>query len=355
MKLDEQFEDIRSREVAYKLTIDNTLITSLTILTLKPRLPVGARLVDVIDNSMVQAGQRRDQLVHELNILLLQRFSEMPAFQEKQKQVRRTAERVARSSSNPPTSGARNIWDRYASVMKGLLTGIGGEVFDLSDDRDDDSLAGALFKIESSEDADLALKKWFTPSAPEQSPPNDEDTLRSIFEAKIDQLRRVEAKVTETDSTGLTTIEPGSSFVRTYVVKFRRPALEPRKYQLGFEGEYEAGEAQRTISVATHLQISPYPLSLNLVVIVAALLGAFVREALSDISNPLQETFLQANNGKLFVGPIVALVFFNAYEYTSLGKGLTMAVSWRSALLIGTLCGLADDRIVSALKALIGV
>jgi hypothetical protein len=61
-----------------------------------------------------------------------------------------------------------------------------------------------------------------------------------------------------------------------------------------------------------------------------------------------------ARSGQLLVGPVIALIFFNVYEYTSVGKDLGMSVSWRSALLIGALCGLAQDRVLAALKALIG-
>jgi hypothetical protein len=39
----------------------------------------------------------------------------------------------------------------------------------------------------------------------------------------------------------------------------------------------------------------------------------------------------------LLVAPIVALIFFNVYEYTSVGKDIAMPLSWRSALLIGAL------------------
>jgi hypothetical protein len=48
------------------------------------------------------------------------------------------------------------------------------------------------------------------------------------------------------------------------------------------------------------------------------------------------------------------LIFFNAYEYTSMGKGVGMPISWRSALLIGALCGLLQDRVLAGLKAFFG-
>jgi hypothetical protein len=169
------------------------------------------------------------------------------------------------------------------------------------------------------------------------------------------QLERIEGQLQDDDSPGLTTIEPGASFARTYVLKFKRPMFEQRKYQLAFDAEYVMDDILKTSSVATTLRISPYPLVLNIVAMAAAILGMLIRESLAGSQTPAAQILWQAQTGQLLVGPIVALVFFNAYEYTSLGKGFAMRVSWRSSLLIGTICGLAQDRILEALKALLGV
>jgi hypothetical protein len=55
--------------------------------------------------------------------------------------------------------------------------------------------------------------------------------------------------------------------------------------------------------------------------------------------------------GKTFTGAALAVVVFNAYDFLSL-KSLTDKVSWRSALLIGFLCGLANDNFLKALQVL---
>jgi hypothetical protein len=51
---------------------------------------------------------------------------------------------------------------------------------------------------------------------------------------------------------------------------------------------------------------------------------------------------------------ILALLFFNVYEHTSFGRQLRMNLGWRSALLIGALCGLMQERILTSLKSLLG-
>lgn len=109
------------------------------------------------------------------------------------------------------------------------------------------------------------------------------------------------------------------------------------------------------MSIAENTQVSPYPLSLSMVAIAASLLGVLLKITLEGASNVGPVLVGMFWSLKLFVAPIVALIFFNVYEHTSIGKDLTMPVSWRSALLIGAICGLAQDRILAALKAMIGL
>ena len=54
-------------------------------------------------------------------------------------------------------------------------------------------------------------------------------------------------------------------------------------------------------------------------------------------------------------GAVLALVIFNVYEHLELGRKIAMGIGWRSALLVGVLCGLFSDRMIAALEALVGV
>ena len=74
------------------------------------------------------------------------------------------------------------------------------------------------FKISSASDARSAYSRWMQ-NAKEQ------EVIRSNFEAKLEQLERIEGQLGEA---GLTAIEPGSNFSATYVIRFIRGVLEPR-------------------------------------------------------------------------------------------------------------------------------
>lgn len=333
-KLEEQLTDQRSEHIAYKLTIENTSTEAMRLLSVQPRVPAGARLLEITDTSLAETNARRAELIEELNLILKQYLWVISeSFRQTWIEHQQNALKEILRFSRLIHLYAQMFFNqkRWEAQMK----------------REFDSFS---YKIASASDARSAYARWLSVTS-------DHEAVRTLFEAKTEQLEQVEAQMNEGDRPGLTTIEAGSYFTATYVIKFDRGLLEPRKYQVGFDATHALidGSSARSVSTATNVQISPYPITLTIVAVISALLGVLVRVSLEGAKDPIANLMLLASSGQLLVGPIVALIFFNVYEYTSLGKGIAMSISWRSALLIGALCGLAQDRILAALKALIGI
>lgn len=332
LKLEEQLPDARSDQIAYKLTIFNPESTPIRLLSVQPRVPAGAAVVDVTDSSLAQANAQKAVLLEELNRLLRQ-FLWVTSATFRQEWI-----------------------DQQKIVLKELFSVVGFlsiyfQLFFRSSSlqarmkKEFDSFS---FKVSSAADARSAYEKWMATS-------EQHEAVKTLFDEKTKQLERVESIMDESERPGLTSIAPGGFFTATYVMKFSRNAFDPRKYQVGFDASYSLADTPpQSNSIATNVQISPYPLTLSLVAVFSAFLGILVKLSVLPQSDPFAEMFKLAQTGQLLVGPIVALIFFNMYEYTSAGKDIAMSVSWRSALLIGALSGLAHDRIIAALKALIG-
>lgn len=329
-KMEEQLADARSDQIAYKLTVSNSDSQPVRLLSIQPRVPVGASVLEITDSSLAQANANKAKLLDELNRLLRQYlWVTSAAFRQEwvdqQKEVFKELFSVV------------GILSAYTQIFTGS--------YQVRMKREFDSFA---FSVSSAADARSAYEKWMATSS-------DHEAVKTLFEEKTKQLERIEERMDEGERPGLTSISPGGYFTATYVMKFTRKAFEPRKYQVGFEAAYSQSDSPAQInSVATTVQVSPYPLSLSIVAVLSAFLGILVRLSVNDQSDPFLEMIKLSQTGQLLVGPIVALIFFNVYEYTSVGKEIGMSVSWRSALLIGALSGLAHDRILSALKALIG-
>lgn len=331
-KLEEQLPDARSDQIAYKLTISNPDSFPVRLLSVQPRVPVGATIVDVTDSSLAQANAQKAALLEELNRLLRQFLWVTSA-------------------------SFRQEWiDQQKVVIKEIFSVVGFlsiyiQLFFRSSSlqaRMKKEFESFSFKVSSAADARSAYEKWMVSNT-------SHEAVIALFDEKTKQLERIESRMDESERPGLTSIPPGGFFTATYVMKFARSAFDPRKYQVGFEASYSTADTPpQSNSLATSVQISPYPLNLSLVAVLSAFLGILVKLSVSPESDPFSEMFKLAQTGQLLVGPIVALIFFNVYEYTSVGKDVAISVSWRSALLIGSLSGLAHDRILAALKALIG-
>jgi hypothetical protein len=334
LKLEEQLSDQRSNEIAYRLTIENTDSKPIRLQAVVPRVPVGANLLEVTNSSLAETSARKAELIAELTLLLRQ-YLWVVSEEFRKQLVERTSEKY------------KEFYGSLGSILRmvvKLLVGPWTWVGDISR-----YFESFQFNIHSASDARSAHARWMTNV-------NEHVAIRSLFEAKLEQLERIEAQMGGGDNPGLTVIEAGSYFAATYVIRFSRGVLEPRKYQVGFNATYQEPEksAEGSASTATNVQISPYPLSLSIVAVASAILGALLRLSLGGSHNPLADLILSATSGELLVGPVIALIFFNVYEYTSVGKELGISVSWRSALLIGAVCGIAQERVLAALKALFG-
>ncbi len=207
------------------------------------------------------------------------------------------------------------------------------------------------YRISSASDAQSAYDRWLSKNA---SP--DFDVVKSVFEAKKEQLLRLEADMNDDQRESLAIVEAKNTFGSTYVLKFSRAYLEPRKYQIAFDISYDQPDttSSGTISAISGIQISPYPISLSIFTALAAILGAVLKTSLIRAENIYPYMVEEMNSGRILIGPIVAVVLFNVYEHLSIGGQFSkMSVSWRSALLIGVVSGLANERIIAALNAFI--
>lgn len=341
--LEEQSGDVHSSQVAYKLTVHNTAVDPILILGLKAHVPQGAQLLEISDNESANCFSKRAELIEGLNDLLNDfLWLELEAFRE--------------GYIAAQVKTYRSIFKFKGMLKAYMYLVIRRDVFEKQLNR---RIISFRYDITSGEDARRAYVTWLDASVPITSGSrHDQQGIRVLFKAKLAQLEEVETRLQENmkDGSSFTSIDPEDSFSATYILKFERALLEPRKYQVGFNIRYKVAGvgALKSTSVTTNIQITPSPLSLSAVAILAALLGAMLRGSLEGDADKFAEIIQSATSGQIIIGPIVALVFFNIYEHTSLGRQFNFSISWRSALFVGALCGLAQHRVIEALTALIG-
>lgn len=339
----------RSNEFAYVLTAENVETKPIDLIKLTPRVPTDAVLVEVKNPTSEADRAKKEKLCKQLEYILNTR---LVAFSDEMK--KRTVEQI-RALFQEVFGLGGNV---FAAFMRIGVHAMSGRMEYLVQ-KNIEKLEVYQEKIEGYEQAEAALHRWFG---------EDENTdEKKIYISKLAELEKVEKSMKGVAHTALATIEPDSLFSQTYVFKFARNKWEPRKYSICIDGTFSLNGAREFVNTTDITQtISPSPARLTFFAIFASVLGVIVKyctelqgrvlflpTSMEDINRALQSPITSTFLLTIPVGIISALVFFNVYERTEVGKKLDVGLSWRSALLIGFLCGLLGERIIAALKALI--
>jgi hypothetical protein len=152
-------------------------------------------------------------------------------------------------------------------------------------------------------------------------------------------------------------VQPDSFFAATYILRFPRNSMNPSRFSVSVEAIYreQAKPEEHNGIATTSVTISPHQVVLTGISMLAAALGVVLKHVVPGVVDGQKDWNPQSIPIVDFVaGSILALIFFNAFEFTDLLKDLRENFGWRSAMLIGVICGLSSDRIFNALKVLIG-
>ena len=353
-RLEEQFSDLRSNEVAYKFIIENLGSSAIELLAITPRIPEDVTLLEIRDPSSVALKAKHDELCKELNEILDNYL--IISFQEVRTLRVKAEKEMFDEMVDYSSSKFGMVFRLYAKVFSGTY-------FRMME-RNQKRRAAYKNEIESLTQAKAAHDRWLANAQ------STDSLIKNLFESKMQRLEELESEMgADLESSSLATIEPESFFAQTYVLRFRRSKWDPKKFNISIEGVYsEIGKEGRHVGGAsTSLIISPKPLALTIVAVISSFLGVLLKHALDASTKGVIIPWSKENIQKAFQSPeaaavglqtlsgaILALIFFNVYEFTDIGKKIGIGVGWRSALLIGALCGLLGDRILAALKALIG-
>ncbi|RVC63981.1 hypothetical protein [Mesorhizobium sp.] len=343
MTLTEQLSDARSNEVAFRVNIENAGTEPVHLLALTPRLPEGVALIEVKDFSAELDKVRHERLCTDLTEILDRRLTLNSA--EHRQAITEAMYLVMKDIFTRP----RTLLAIYGKLLFVGTKGSGKLIVSKIYHR----LGVLSYKISDSSDAKVAMAKWFT---------NPSDVLDALFTAKAEQLERLERDMGADEAAkALAVIEPDSFAATTYVLQFPRSYLNPRKFSFTVEATISAGEDKPTQlrAVSTTITVSPKPYVLSVVAVLAALLGTSIRFSLPSTQEQPIGTYFSSLMRYLFTSPgltaaVMALVVFNVYEFLEIGRKITMGVGWRSALLVGALCGLFSDRMIKALQVLVG-
>lgn len=349
MDLQEQHGDLRSSEVAYRLTITNRDVAPIDIVAVDPRTPEGVEITEVGSPTVAAVKAAHSLLCDEITRILNDQLeASVEDFRNQLLQIEKERAETIRKEARKQSLFSLVIasYLKFTGLIEPLAISRG------ADARAQERRASLTYEILNCADGKYALNHLF---------PGDDGTARRVFEAKLDQLQRLEKELgtDEVKSKTLATINPDSSYIPTYVLQFPRDNLNPRKFNIAFDVRYTDEGGDYVDVASTSLLISPRAATVNLVAVVGGLLGVMLEFVISTDRDLSFQRLATTEFDPLILpavgGVILSFVVFNIYEHIDALKTMKLAISWRSALLVGFLAGFFQDRIIAALGALVGL
>ncbi len=335
-----QLENNRANEVPIKVIITNSTSNKILLATLVPNIQSTVDLEEKIDVFQEDSKAKFEELCQELSFIVDGIFIE--SSKEHRINLVNTLTQVYKEVySNLPKMLRMMIFDE--STFKRRI-----KMFNVK-------LSKLRYKISDLNDANWAYEKWVNILP-------DENPEKKLYEGKLEQLKKLLKQIGEIETKYLATIEPGSFYSRTYVLTFNRNSLSTKVYPISFDSTYvdENSKQEYRANVSSSIVISPKPLALSLFAALAGIFGVslkFCMTHINDVVKPIE--FFNYLGNSLVTAPgiaavITSILVFNIYEFTDLGKKINTGVNWRTALTIGIFSGLLSERIVDAMKILIG-
>jgi hypothetical protein len=190
--------------------------------------------------------------------------------------------------------------------------------------------------------------------------------------AKLHRMEAIEKiDVNLSRSEYLTQIMPGEVFERVYILNGRRNFSSIASYTVAFdvkigwrEEKYRSAEyeveadnlrsAERILSKSTTFNVTPSPITLSVFAMIFSFVGVLM-SLLPKLNENLwtQQLLSLQHLQQFFISGALAVIIYNSYEMTEFRDKLR-SVSWRSAMLIGVLCGLLSERMLKAITGFVG-
>ena len=335
--------DVRARQFACHVMLRNNTSKSIHVLAVNYRLGSGVVLEKSDNTSFLDLKKEYDQLRTEIKQLYRSIYISSNVDGYGKEFARRFLEDVrAQVSFN-------NLFMAYFYMITGRLKLYANQMVQM--------LQRMEFPVASSEDARNILKGLNERGI--QVP------LSDLIVAKIDRMSAIE----QIDKNFLrreyvTQIQPGEDLEQVYILKAKRKLSSIASYTAAFDVKLAWEESptdcdvdkkniERTLSRAVSFNVTPSPITLSILAIIFSFLGAVLISVLPKSQAEFSALYDWASLKKYFVAAVLAVVIYNSIEMTEF-RDKVPSISWRSAMLVGILCGLLSDRMLGAITAFVG-
>jgi hypothetical protein len=339
--VERQNAEARSSEIQCALRIRNEGAANIRLIWTRTSSATGSSVQRVLDSSLENDRKQLDELYRELNTLL-------------QPVVDRKFGRGSQAYGSPFSRlmvSFLNFWrNRFGS--------------------------GWRLNISHSSDAERYRREFVEGDV-------DRKDLNTVLRIKTANAERLEQRLgvnpastaPSADAGYLADIEPQAEFSRNYVIRCKRRWFVTTSYAIDFDIQYQIADPGAAPCADAYVKaqplyssksftatVAPNPFFISLVAALFSVLGVLLKTSLDMLKN-VDDLSWGVIEEMLGSGPMIlalisaaltAVFFYNIYEWTELGRRIESGVGWRSALIIGGMSGLLNQKVVAALEDLFG-
>jgi hypothetical protein len=337
--------DVRARQFACHLKLCNNTRNTIHVLTINYSLGSGVTKERSDNTSFMDLKKEYDQLRRDVVYLfrtILIAYSE--DFRKEFARQFLQSLRSRLSLKNPLMAYAYLITRRFRLYENQMLQ----------------MLQRMDVPIASSKDA----RKFLDGLAKKGIQPSVSDLLVAKKISRMQAIEKIDRNFLRPEY--VTQILPGESLEQVYILKAKRKLSSIASYTAAFDVKLAWEEApaqggpklhvERMMSREVSFDVTPNPITLSILAVVFSILGTALNGAVSKQSGdagPIGLLTPQDAWRQYFVAAVLAFVLYNSIEMTDL-RNRFRSISWRSAMVVGLICGLLSDKMLNVVKALFG-
>lgn len=335
--------DYQSHKFAAELNIENISQSEIKLGNIYPRFSSSVALEETVESAKASLIRRHADICRETNVIL----SRVVASKYRMKNTKYLKYVIEESGIKKsllkllnPITLIQLYGGISAVLMAELLNDIKDRVFTV--------------KIESSKDVEFTIKYF------DMDESRHPDILRSKYNMKY--MKDIEDKLELSEAKDINIIiKPGEVYRSIFVMRGIPNAISPSPSSIAFDIPIEKdGYATRYVEYAT-ITIPPGAFWPSIISMSSAIIGQYIQSIASKMQSGHEIDLYSIKVSTIInyipvygvVPALTALIVYNIYEMTDLKERFSSKRGWRTAMLIGFVCGYLNLKVLGALRALI--
>lgn len=329
------------------LTIENNSEELLAITGVKHLFPIGVDLIATSD-SYLQREQTYSDLTQELRLLIQDEyfFSNPDLIAARKSEIIKLINEAIVAAPGPGL--LHNIFRIWQVLLSPILSLAAFR-------RWQDRYNAQQLTIQGYQDA-VNVWKFVVKLSVSDQPGHARN--RELIELKLRQLEELDGERNlQIHGRSQWTIDPHSSHTESLIIRCKKSVLSVRRYPIVIEvsGTTLQAKQQITKRVSSWIEVPPRDLSLAIIAMLVAPIGAISRLVIQKTDTLFTALASQVGVSQIIVSSVLGLILCMAFERIRWGNSAYLKLSLHTAILLGFGAGVGAENLLKAIQAFFGI